>query len=193
MTTTIITPPRTNIRFSDILDDEANNTLTNHLFNVDSKIESLKNDIIECNLKIDSLVIPPEQVQSDFSTTSTSDKSYIKNKPKRYLIDKYQLADGTSERPTRIWYRRYNDGWVEEGGLLVVDSNGVAVSFTNTLSVVYGFFHNTFNQRLDSTSDRNWLSVVKNVTGTGATLYAFDADTSSSIESLVCWSVCGFK
>ena len=77
-----------------------------------------------------------EQKMSDY----TENVAYIDS----FIVESWRSEDGTS------WYRRYSDGWIEQGGCLVASSN------PQTISMLLPFANDKYNLQLTcGDNDRN--------------------------------------
>ena len=83
------------------------------------------------------------------------------------------------------WYRKYADGWVEQGGECAAAYNGAAVTFPITMSNTrYHFFLSVGQGQLTGTVG----SVVNNRMVTGMTVYT---NYSGSQPDYICWEIKG--
>lgn len=84
------------------------------------------------------------------------------------------------------WYRKYADGWVEQGGECAVDYNGQSVSFPVTMKDArYHFFLSIGQGQLTGTVG----AVVDNRTTTGMTVFANYSATTP--PDYICWEIKG--
>ena len=83
------------------------------------------------------------------------------------------------------WYRKYNDGWVEQGGTCTPEYAGTAVSFPTTMANTnYQFQLSVGQGQLTGTVG----AVVDNRTTTGMTVYT---NYSTGQPNYICWEVKG--
>lgn len=83
------------------------------------------------------------------------------------------------------WYRKYADGWVEQGGTCAADYYGVAVTFPVTMNDGnYQFQLSVGQGQLTGTVG----TVVDNRTTTGMTVYT---NYSAGTPNYICWQVSG--
>lgn len=84
------------------------------------------------------------------------------------------------------WYRKYADGWVEQGGILVVTSSGVAI----TLPIVMA--NNTYGCLATAISDTTVDGVGLQMYGRTTTLfYLRNKNYGSSLSVGTTWQVSG--
>ena len=91
------------------------------------------------------------------------------------------------------WYRKYSSGWVEQGGIATITSDGL-------FNVVYPVEMATgkpqalaapYNQATTGSGDQNYLCVLVNIGTTSLDIRYFDSDSSTWRQGDVCWRVEG--
>ncbi len=101
-----------------------------------------------------------------------------------FLIEEYSTAN--------YWYRIYSDGWMEQGGKITVTTTS-AVTFPVSFSATPLFIStNPYNQPTNDTSDVNYVTSAKNITGTGFTLCYYDTSSTSGRTGICTWEAKGF-
>lgn len=141
------------------------------------------------------------KTQFDALTTKSSNDLYLVKKEYASTIsdisESIPAVVVLASYSSSSWYRKYSDGWIEQGGLLTV-STSAAVSITYPLTFVnvpikfqcqpYGQQTNT---DLNST-DLNYLATCVNITVTGFTLRNYDSDYAYWRLGQVSWKACGY-
>lgn len=104
---------------------------------------------------------------------------YIDNKPVRYVIDAYN--DGTN------WWRKWSDGWVEQGGYITNISGGVKVNLPLAMSS-HIYFYSAMSR--EAGDNANIVNYAPTSTNTVLHLNAIMSNGSWSPVTIV-WEVKG--
>ena len=104
---------------------------------------------------------------------------YIDNKPVRYVIDAYN--DGTN------WWRKWSDGWVEQGGYITNISGGVKVNLPLAMSS-HIYFYSAISR--EAGDNANIVNYAPTSTNTVLHLNAIMSNGSWSPVTIV-WEVKG--
>ena len=101
--------------------------------------------------------------------------------PAAVVVETWTAADGLS------WYRKYSDGWVEQGGLVTGKNTGQTITFSTAFSAVPSCvnFISVFNGATDGDSSGHW---VRSRTTTG---FVMATNWNNKVID-VYWSACGY-
>ena len=105
--------------------------------------------------------------------------------PSKKAIDEYDHRVVAFQKPTYennyTWYRKYADGWVEQGG--ICPSLGYTVTFPVVMADVNYTVLGTARDTIG-----NYAIRVQNITTTGMKL-----NSSASDQHEICWQVSGMS
>lgn len=102
----------------------------------------------------------------------------------------YQLPSSNNDYK---WYRKYASGWVEQGGIATISSDGL---FTVTYPVPMASgkpqaIATPYNQTTSSSGDNNYICMLVNIGTTTMQIRYFDSDGSAWRRGDICWRVEG--
>lgn len=136
-----------------------------------------------------TLSIPAAQVQANWNETNSSSKAYIQNKPSltevKVVVDSY--SNGSS------WYRKYSDGWCEQGG--VVQTGAVT-------SYVISFLVEMRDTNYTALISNMWLGddtggvadqyLIAGASSYGKSTTTLRISTINNANYALNWQVCGY-
>lgn len=102
------------------------------------------------------------------------------------LTETWESSDGAS------WYRKWSDGWIEQGGTLTVATAQTvtfAVAFSNTN---YTAMSQPVEQPTNSPADTSFLTYIKGRTATAMTIHYRNSNGNNGMTGLVSWFACGY-
>ena len=99
----------------------------------------------------------------------------------------------TGEQKGVNWYRKYSDGWIEQGGTFT----GNGASNTVTLNIAFSDTNYTIvthpkSRPTNATGDNNYLSCIISTTATSFVFSYYDSDGTDKREGPVSWYACGY-
>lgn len=90
------------------------------------------------------------------------------------------------------WYRKYADGWVEQGGIATISTNALfTVTFPIIMQTKPQAIATPYNQPTSSTGDYNYICTLVNIETSSLQIRYYDSDTSAWRQGDVCWEVKG--
>lgn len=97
-----------------------------------------------------------------------------------------------SSKSASTFYRKYSDGWIEQGGNLTVTT-----SATITFPKAFGTkcvvcITSPYNQPTNSTGDTNYITKPKSITNTSFVLHYRDSDSTATRTGICSWYACGY-
>ena len=117
-----------------------------------------------------------------YSITPNDDELYCLQG--HFVIEAYSTAN--------YWYRKYSDGWIEQGGKVTITSSGAIVYPLAFKSPPIFLNPNPYNVPTNSTSDVNYVCRARNITSTGFTLDYYDSDTNETRTGICTWEAKGY-
>ena len=101
------------------------------------------------------------------------------------------------QRPTAsnnyTWYRKYSDGWVEQGGSVVVNSASVSAGIYSSTNITFPIaLQATRAWHCQAKHDRFNAGFANDTVTTGASVYQVNDSSASFANPFVIWEVKGY-
>ena len=97
-----------------------------------------------------------------------------------------------SSKSSTSFYRKYSDGWIEQGGKLTVTTSAtITFPIAFATSCIACMSHPVI-QPTNSTSDTNYITKVKALSNTSFQLHYRDSDSTATRTGTCSWYACGY-